>query len=94
MSDYEDRRNTILDIVRQAGENGITAAEIRRKLVEGRARSECCGAGVWIGSCSACGKSICRVNPRTGRQEWLDGASPWTTDDDLRPIEYAAQADS
>lgn len=53
----------------------------------GSPSSPCCGAsidasrgdGVWIGSCSACGANVIRINPRTGRQEWLDGASPWTT---------------
>jgi hypothetical protein len=55
-------------------------------------KSECCGAkiyaslgdGVLIGSCAACDKIVCRMNPRTGRSEWLDGESPWTSRDDLR----------
>ena len=54
--------------------------------------SPCCGAkveaslgdGVFIGSCSQCGGNVCRVNPRTGELEWLDGESPWTPRDDLR----------
>ena len=36
------------------------------------------GDGVLIGSCSTCGKDVVRVNPRIGKQEWLDGNSPWT----------------
>ncbi len=61
-------------------------------MVEKDGLSECCGAkidgtladGVIVGWCSQCDKSVCRVNPRTGRSEWLDGASPWTGRDDLR----------
>jgi hypothetical protein len=44
------------------------------------------GDGVLIGSCSSCGQAVIRRNPRTGREEWLDGHSPWTRND-LRPIE-------
>ena len=43
------------------------------------------GDGVLIGSCSVCDEPVVRVNPRTGRQEWLDGHSPWTRRD-LRPV--------
>lgn len=61
-------------------------------------KSECCGAqiyaslgdGVLIGSCAACEKPICRINPRTGENEWLDGESPWTSRDDLRGMEKKA----
>lgn len=50
-----------------------------------KSQSPCCNAtidaglgdGVLIGSCSACGQSVCRVNPQTGKSEWLDGKSPW-----------------
>lgn len=58
--------------------------------------SECCkakidgslGDGVLIGSCGECHKMVCRVNPRTRRREWLDGASPWDSrDNTLRPME-------
>lgn len=62
--------------------------------------SECCdapilaslGDGVLIGSCSGCGKNVIRKNPRTGALEWLDGRSPWTHDDDLRPARPSAAA--
>lgn len=37
--------------------------------------------GVIVGSCSECNKNIVRVNPRTGKQEWLHGESPWTEED-------------
>jgi hypothetical protein len=58
-------------------------------------KSECCGAtiyaslgdGVLMGSCSACGDEVCRINPRTGTSEWLDGTSPWSQRDDLRRME-------
>lgn len=58
------------------------------------AKSECCGAeiggslgdGVVIGHCNECFKAVCRQNPRTGKLEWLDGKSPWTGRDDLRPM--------
>lgn len=36
------------------------------------------GDGVLMGSCSVCGENVVRVNPRIGKQEWLDGKSPWT----------------
>lgn len=26
------------------------------------------------------------MNPRNGVAEWLDGESPWTNRDDLRPV--------
>lgn len=45
------------------------------------------GDGVFIGFCAGCKKNVARVNPRTGKKEWLDGASPWTKKDDLRPME-------
>lgn len=44
------------------------------------------GEGVIIGSCSACGQPVARVNPRTGNAEWLDGQDPCTPRDDLRPM--------
>ncbi|HZT98983.1 MAG TPA: hypothetical protein VFA10_04950 [Ktedonobacteraceae bacterium] len=44
------------------------------------------GDGVLIGSCSACGTNVVRVSPRTGKQEWLDGESPWTQKE-LRLVE-------
>lgn len=57
--------------------------------------SPCCNAtiyisrgdGVMIGTCSKCLDDVCRVNPRTGQHEWLDGKSPWYPGDDLRPME-------
>lgn len=57
-------------------------------------KSPCCnvtidmsrGDGITIGSCSNCDTSVCRVNPRTGQQERLDGKSPWYPGDDLRPM--------
>lgn len=60
-------------------------------------RSPCCskqidssrGDGVMIGSCRACGKSVVRLNPETGTQEWLDGKSPWTIEP-LRPVDVVA----
>lgn len=59
-----------------------------------RVFSECCSAvvyltlgdGVLLGHCGTCNANVCRVNPRTGQNEWLDGASPWTARDDLRPM--------
>jgi hypothetical protein len=56
--------------------------------------SPCCQAAIWtasgdgvlIGSCSSCGQSVIRRNPHTGREEWLDGHSPWTSGN-LRPVE-------
>jgi hypothetical protein len=36
------------------------------------------GDGVLIGSCSQCYKTVIRINPTTGEQEWLDGKSPWS----------------
>ena len=36
------------------------------------------GDGVFIGSCSVCGQDVLRINTRTGKEEWLDGKSPWT----------------
>jgi len=33
--------------------------------------------GVLVGSCRECGHNVVRVNPRTGVEEYLDGASPW-----------------
>jgi len=37
--------------------------------------------GVMVGSCSKCGKNVVRMNPRTGKQEWLHGESPWSEKD-------------
>lgn len=45
------------------------------------------GDGVAIGSCSACDTSVVRLNPVTGAEEWLDGASPWTRQP-LRPVRF------
>ena len=42
--------------------------------------------GVLIGSCSVCDEPVVRVNPCTGRQEWVEGHSPWTRRA-LRPVE-------
>lgn len=44
------------------------------------------GDGVLIGSCRVCHQNIVRLNPKTGRVEWLDGESPWTANA-LRPVE-------
>lgn len=44
------------------------------------------GDGVLIGSCSKCSQNVCRVNPRTGKAEWLEGKSPWW-EGDLTPME-------
>lgn len=57
--------------------------------------SPCCHAnigasladGVLVGHCTQCHKDLCRVNPRTGAREWLDGESPWSTRDDLRKMQ-------
>ena len=51
--------------------------------------SRCCNAtilmsrgdGVMMGTCARCDETVCRLNPRTGRAEWLNGESPWTTSD-------------
>jgi hypothetical protein len=58
--------------------------------------SECCTApidgslsdGVLVGHCSKCSKSISRINPVTGKAEWLDGKSPW----DRERTDYRAMA--
>jgi len=39
------------------------------------------GDGVAIGSCRVTGDAVIRVNPRTGKLEWLNGCSPWDTRD-------------
>lgn len=60
-----------------------------------RTKSPCCNAqidasrgdGVTIGSCANCGTNVCRINPRTDQQEWLNGKSPWYLGDDLRPMD-------
>ena len=39
------------------------------------------GDGVQIGSCSECQRSVVRINPHNGHEEWLDGHSPWTSED-------------
>lgn len=41
--------------------------------------------GVLVGACAECNAIVCRINPRTGVAEWLDGATPWT-DNTLRPM--------
>ena len=41
--------------------------------------SKCCGAKIWaslgdgvlMGTCSKCMKTVCQVNPKSGKQEWL-----------------------
>jgi hypothetical protein len=56
--------------------------------------SPCCGAkmsaslgdGVLIGTCDKCGTNVYRLNPKTWKEEWLDGKSPWTQEP-LRPVE-------
>jgi len=58
-------------------------------------KSECCdaqiygslGDGVLLGTCAECQDIVCRMNPRTGANEWLDGESPWTPRDDLRKMD-------
>jgi hypothetical protein len=53
---------------------------------DGKLRSTCHGVylggalgdGVLYGFCSECWKPIVRLNPKTGRKEWLDGEEPWT----------------
>lgn len=42
--------------------------------------------GVHVGSCRECGEDIVRINPRTHVEEYLDGRSPWTEQDDLRRV--------
>jgi len=59
-----------------------------------KTKSLCCNAEIWasmgdgvlIGSCSNCGISVCRVNPKTGIAEWLNGKSPWYSGDDLQSM--------
>lgn len=41
--------------------------------------------GVWVGHCDGCNAECVRMNPRTGLFEWLDGQSPWTSQE-LRPV--------
>lgn len=42
--------------------------------------------GVTVGYCTVCDEPVVRINPRTGVEEWLEGASPWSADS-LRPVE-------
>lgn len=64
------------------------------KVVDGKVISTCHNSlldasradGVFVGWCRECGEGIVRKNPRTGIEEYLDGQSPWTGDDDLRPV--------
>jgi len=44
------------------------------------------GDGVLIGWCESCNKPVVRYNQKTGREEWLDGESPWTSRTDLRAV--------
>lgn len=62
------------------------AAASAPELVYGEAKSCRChdepmdaslADGVMIGSCRAGGGPVIRVNPRTGKAEWLNGCSPW-----------------
>lgn len=55
------------------------ALSISSRIIKGRATS------VTSGICSACGQAIARLNPRTGVEEWLDGKSPYTSEN-LRPV--------
>jgi hypothetical protein len=65
------------------------------KVVNGKVISTCHnskldgsrGDGVSIGSCQECGVDVVRINPRTGVEEYLDGKSPWTPEDNLRRVE-------
>lgn len=42
-------------------------------------KSKCCKAKIWaslgdgimMGTCSECMKTVCRINPKTGKQEWI-----------------------
>ena len=64
------------------------------KVVDGKVMSTCHDSlldasrsdGVTVGSCRVCGDDIVRINPRTNVEEYLDGRSPWTVKDDLRPV--------
>lgn len=66
------------------------------KVVDGRVISTCHDSlldasradGVFVGWCQGqgCDKAIVRINPRTGTEEFLDGRSPWTPEDNLRPV--------
>lgn len=59
-----------------------------------RIKSPCCDAtigasladGVLAGYCHKCNKAVVRVNPETGKREWLDGKQPWTHEE-LRPVD-------
>lgn len=39
------------------------------------------GDGVIIGWCEECDAAVVRKNPRTGELEWLNGESPWSSED-------------
>ena len=62
--------------------------------------SPCCDAAIWlsrgdgvmIGSCGQCLSMVCRINPRSGVAEWLDGEDPWI-EAILRPMEELSTAD-
>lgn len=68
-------------------------AKAIRKIPKKHRISPCCNAvidasradGVLVGSCSSCGEDVLRIHPKTGKEEWLDGKSPWT-DTALRPV--------
>lgn len=64
--------------------------EVRLCLVKKTPRwSNCCRTkiimsvadGIVVGSCAKCGKNVVRLNPRTGKQEWLHGVSAWSLAD-------------
>lgn len=64
------------------------------KVVDGKVVSTCHGCltslsradGVFVGWCQECNVAIVRINPRTGAEEFLDGRSPWTKEDNLRLV--------
>ena len=66
------------------------------KVVAGKVISTChhslldfsCADGIHVWWCRVqeCDKAIVRINPCTGVEEFLDGRSPWTIEDNLRPV--------
>ena len=69
---------------------------LKKEMAVESKTSPCCNAkidaalsdGVLVGSCSNCRENICRMNPKTAKLEWLDGASPWVKEE-LRAMETA-----
>ncbi|HMH70519.1 MAG TPA: hypothetical protein VK502_03895 [Candidatus Saccharimonadales bacterium] len=72
-----------------------TESSVNGKFIDGAVISICHNSkllssradGVFVGSCQVCYVDIVRINPRTNIEEYLDGNSPWTSEDNLRRVE-------